>query len=210
VKIPAATSLDPQSPNLDRCLVALPSASGVYLLQVGEKPAHLAWAPNLPRRLTKLLVSSRVGSDTAMGRLRSKLARIECWPTGSRLESSLLMYELARSHFPREYVKRLRLRMPWFLGLASTDPFPRLTLVNRLSRTGGPFFGPFPSRDVAQRYEQEILGLFQLRRCTERLAPHPEHPGCIYGEMNQCLRPCQCAVSTEEYTTEAQRVAEFL
>lgn len=28
--------------------------------------------------------------------------------------------------------------------------------------------------------------------------------------MNQCLRPCQCAVSTEEYASEAARVLEFL
>ncbi len=71
-------------------------------------------------------------------------------------------------------------------------------------------FGPFPSRDSAQRYEVEVAGLFQLRRCVERLAPHPEHPGCMYGEMNQCLRPCQCAVTQEEYASEVRRVADFL
>jgi hypothetical protein len=120
------------------------------------------------------------------------------------------MYELARSYFPQDYLKRLRLRMPWFVRVAVRDPFPRLTLVNRLSRTGGPFFGPFLNRDVAQLFEQEVLSLFQLRRCSERLAPHPEHPGCIYGEMNQCLRPCQCAVSGEQYGSEVQRVTEFL
>jgi hypothetical protein len=28
--------------------------------------------------------------------------------------------------------------------------------------------------------------------------------------MNQCLRPCQCAVSPDEYATEAARVSDFL
>ena len=36
------------------------------------------------------------------------------------------------------------------------------------------------------------------------------HPGCIYGEMGRCMRPCQQAVGVEEYRSEATRVAEFL
>ncbi len=70
--------------------------------------------------------------------------------------------------------------------------------------------GPFYSRDVAQQYEEEVLALFQIRRCTDTLAPTPDHPGCIYGEMNQCLRPCQCAVTPQEYATEIQRLVDFL
>jgi len=52
--------------------------------------------------------------------------------------------------------------------------------------------------------------LFQLRRCQEDLTPSPLHPGCIYGEMGRCLRPCQEAVAEAEYRGEAERVAEFL
>jgi len=32
----------------------------------------------------------------------------------------------------------------------------------------------------------------------------------MYGEMNQCLRPCQCAVTEDEYSSEVKRMAEFL
>jgi excinuclease ABC subunit C len=58
--------------------------------------------------------------------------------------------------------------------------------------------------------EKEMLDFFQLRRCEEDLQPHPDHPGCIYGEMNQCLRPCQAAVSGGEYSTEVVRMEDFL
>ncbi len=40
--------------------------------------------------------------------------------------------------------------------------------------------------------------------------PSLEHPGCIYGEMNKCLRPCQRAVSQDEYAHEAARFEQFL
>jgi excinuclease ABC subunit C len=135
---------------------------------------------------------------------------VSCWPAGSRLEAALLLYQLTRDHFPNDYLKRLRLRLPWFVALTNHDAFPRLEIVNRPSRKHETAYGPFFSRDLAQRYEQELLGLFQVRRCTETLEPAPAHPGCIYGEMNQCLRPCQCAVTTEEYSNEVARLSDFL
>ena len=56
----------------------------------------------------------------------------------------------------------------------------------------------------------QFLDLFQMRRCTEDLVPSPQHPGCIYGEMGMCLRPCQEVVGPEEYRGEVERVVEFL
>ena len=88
--------------------------------------------------------------------------------------------------------------------------FPRLEITNRLLAQDEAHWGPFLSRPAAQQYEQELLGLFQIRRCVETLAPDPAHPGCMYGEMNQCLRPCQTAVSLLEYGSEALRVSAFL
>jgi excinuclease UvrABC nuclease subunit len=125
------------------------------------------------------------------------------------LEASLLLYQITRETFPADYRKRLRLRLPWFVAWAA-DAFPRLEIINRPARRHSAAYGPFFNRDAAQRYEQGLLGLFQIRRCTETLEPAADHPGCIYGEMNQCLRPCQCAVSADEYAHEARRVDEFL
>ncbi|MGA8025776.1 MAG: hypothetical protein WB992_01435 [Bryobacteraceae bacterium] len=207
---PGAFKLDLAYADIAQEITALPSGPGVYMLAAPDKPPHLSWSANLRRRLARLFHSPDSAPNSLLARLRNSLASVECWPTGSKLESSLLMYRLAKTYFPGDYLARLRLRMPWFVVFTSYDPFPRLAVVNRPSRNAAPQFGPFSSRDSAQSYEQEVLALFQLRRCTETLAPHPEHPGCIYGEMNQCLRPCQTAVSIEEYRSESERVAEFL
>jgi excinuclease ABC subunit C len=215
VKIPASITLDPHAVSLAEQIAAFPGRSGVYSLAGVLQPSrsthvHLGWSANLPKRLSRLLVSPNAVPQSSVGRVREQLASIECWATGSKLETALLMYELAKLHFPDAYLKRLRLRMPWFVGLGYTDPFPRVVVTNRASHKNATFFGPFPSRDLAQQYEQELVGLFQVRRCIDRLMPHEGHPGCMYGEINQCLRPCQCAVTAEEYATEVTRVAEFL
>jgi len=171
---------------------------------------HLGSSLNLRRRLTRLLVPSYTGLVSGFAKHFQKVAAVSCWPAGSRLEASLLTYQITREHFPGDYLQRLRLRLPWFVALANRDAFPRLEIVNRPTRRHSAAYGPFLSRDSAQRYEQELLGLFQIRRCTETLAPAPTHPGCIYGEMNQCLRPCQGAVSRDEYANEVLRLGDFL
>jgi len=209
VKIPAPITLVPAAPDFRETLDRLPHSAGIYTLGIGGDAPHLGSTANLSHRLTRLLLPARArgGSFEA---LREKVAAVDCWPTGSRLESSLLLYQLARRYYPAEYLKRLRLRTPWFVGLTEKDPLPRLEIVNRVSRTPGSVFGPFVSRDAADAYAQQVLQLFQIRRCTDVLSPHPDHPGCIYGEMNQCLKPCQCAVTAEEYASESARVSEFL
>jgi excinuclease ABC subunit C len=216
VKIPDPVTLLPSTQNLAKMdlaeiIAALPGSSGIYAFSVRGQAPHFSWSINLKRRLKRLLVSSQAGTPPL---LRNDVDFVKFWLTGSRLEISLVMYELAKLYNPSGYVKQLRLRLPWFVGLTSLNAFPRLEVKNRLSResshNSSAVFGPFFSRDLAQRYEQEVLGLFQLRRCTEILEPNPSHPGCIYGEMNQCLRPCQCAVTPEEYAGETARVLDFL
>jgi excinuclease ABC subunit C len=211
VKIPDPVTLSPLAPDLPEIIAALPGSSGIYVYSTRGQTPHFSWSINLKRRLKRLLVSTR---DSAPPLLRDDVDFIKFWLTGSRLEISLVLYELGKLYNPSGYVKQLRLRLPWFVGLTALNAFPRLEVRNRLtqglSHANSAVFGPFFSRDLAQRYEQEVLSLFQLRRCTEVLEPHAMHPGCIYGEMNQCLRPCQCAVSPEEYAGEAARVLDFL
>jgi excinuclease UvrABC nuclease subunit len=81
-------------------------------------------------------------------------------------------------------------------------------VTSRLGR--GLFFGPFASRAAAERFEAGALDLFQVRRCEENLTPSPTHPGCIYGEMNRCLRPCQQVVSAADYRAEVELLERFL
>lgn len=210
MRIPEPIRLRPTTEEFGEQLSRLRRVSGVYVLCSTGTPLHLSWSANLERRLKRLLLSSYPGARDANGRLADKLTSVECWPTGSRLELSILLYHVAKKIHPQSYTKFLKMRMPWFVGLTGTDPYPRLETVNRLSGKYESLWGPFPARGSAQQYEGETLGLFQIRRCAEVLTPHPEHPGCIYGEMNHCLRPCQATVSASEYGVEAKRVRDFL
>ena len=105
--------------------------------------------------------------------------------------------------FPENYLELLKLRMPPYVKIVLANEFPRSQLTTHLTRCAGLYFGPFRSRASAERFESQFLDLFQMRRCQEDLKPSPEHPGCIYGEMGMCLRPCQEVVGPAEYAARS-------
>jgi excinuclease UvrABC nuclease subunit len=187
-------------------LDSIPDRPAVFLLWAGAGKPYLARTALLRRRLRRLL-SERDRTSRVLN-LRGVIERIEYWLTGSQLDSSLIHLQLAQQHFPDEWQRIVRLRPPAFVRLTLDNQFPRTMVTTRLGR--GLFYGPFPSRGAAENFNNEMLDLFQIRRCEENLQPSPQHPGCIYGEMNRCLRPCQQAVSVEEYRGEAARVEQFL
>ncbi len=143
--------------------------------------------------------------------LREKVARIEYSVTGSTFESSLVLYDATAALFGYvEARRRLKLHTPYFLRMTMENAFPRVYSTNKLSRRGlSQMYGPFPSRLAAERYCDAVLDLFKLRRCYEDLAPYPEHPGCVYGEMNKCIEPCKQACTPEQYAAEAAAVKKF-
>jgi excinuclease UvrABC nuclease subunit len=193
---------------LDRAIEALPNAPAVFLLWPHEGEPYLSRTALLRRRLLRLLRERE--RPSRLLNLRHTVRRIEYELTGSAFESSSLLYEQARLHFPETYLKLLKLRMPPYVKLVLSNEFPRSQITTQLARTPGLYFGPFRSRASAERFESQFLDLFQMRRCQEDLVPAPDHPGCIYGEMNMCLRPCQQVVGPEEYRHEVDRVTKFL
>src|SRR4029079_12493919 len=193
---------------LDADIGALPDQPAVFLLWAKEGEPYLSRTGVLRRRLRRLLTERE--RPSRLLNLRHTVARIEYRLTGSALESSILFYELARRHFPDTYLSLMKLRMPPYVKLVLNNEFPRSHITTHLTRSAGLYFGPFRSRASAERFEGQFLDLFQMRRCQEDLAPSPSHPGCIYGEMGKCLRPCQQAVSREEHAGEVERVIGFL
>jgi excinuclease ABC subunit C len=193
---------------LDSALEAVPNSPAVFLLWPKEGQPYLSKTALLRRRLLRLLKERE--KPSRLLNLRHSVARIEYRLTASALESGIVHYEAAKTHFPETYLEVTRLRMPPYVRLVLNNEFPRSHITTHLTRSAGLYFGPFRSRASAERFEGQFLDLFQMRRCQDDLTPSPSHPGCIYGEMGMCLRPCQQVVGPAEYAHEVERVAEFL
>ena len=62
---------------------------------------------------------------------------------------------------------------------------------------------------AAEKFANDSLDLFKMRRCTDDLNPDPAFPGCIYSEMKMCLAPCFKGCTDEEYAAEVGRVQQY-
>jgi len=192
---------------LEEAMAGVPDRPAVFLVRMRQGAPYLGRTTLLRRRL-KRLFGERPGASRLLT-LRGLAEAVEYWPVASRLESMLVFYDLAMKWFPDNYLKIIRLRFPAYVSVLLANQFPRTQITTKLGARSL-YYGPFRMRASAELFESAVLDLFQLRRCVEDLAPSPEHPGCIYGEMNMCLRPCQAAVSMEEYRSEVQRFLDFL
>jgi excinuclease ABC subunit C len=190
-----------------------PTDPAVFLLR-GDDPQsepYVSKTANLRRRLQRLLGAATVEHSKKLN-LRDRVRWIEYTATGSDFESGFLLYRLLRSTFPKTYGNRLRLRFAPLVKLHLENEFPRASVTTRLGRLGGRnvYYGPFPSRTVAEKFASDSLDFFKMRRCIDDLHPDPQFPGCIYSEMKMCLAPCFKGCSDEEYHTEVSRVQAYL
>jgi excinuclease ABC subunit C len=187
---------------------AAPAAPAVFLLR-GDDPQsqpYVSKTANLRRRLQRLL-----GPPTEHSRklnLRESIRWIEYTPTGSDFESGFLLYKVLRSAFPETYADRMRFRFAPLVKLHIENAYPRASITTRLGRLPGKslYYGPFASRTAAERFANDSLDFFKMRRCVEDLNPDPAFPGCIYSEMKMCLAPCFKGCTDAQYHAEVSRV----
>jgi excinuclease ABC subunit C len=189
----------------------VPAAPAVFLLR-GDDPLsepYISKTANLRRRLQRLLSPPTEHSKKL--NLRDRVRWIEYSTTGSDFESGFLLYRLLRSTFPKTYSNRLRLRFAPLVKLHLENEFPRASITTRLGRLTARniYYGPFPSRTVAEKFASDSLDFFKMRRCVDDLHPDPKFPGCIYSEMKMCLAPCFKGCSDQEYHAEVARVQAY-
>jgi excinuclease UvrABC nuclease subunit len=204
-------ALDFDPANAKAALAQLPTASAVFALYGAEAHAepYIGRTPNLRGRLERLLQPSE--KHPRRLQLAGRVRQIRWRLTGSEFESLLLQFELLEKVYGTKCLERMHLGAPSFVRFLGSNAYPRITVTNRPSQREAAWsYGPFPSRAAAERFAEEALKLFLLRRCTEELTPRPDHPGCVYSEMKMCLAPCYQGCTDERYAEEATAVERFL
>jgi excinuclease UvrABC nuclease subunit len=189
----------------------LPASPAVFALYGAEAHAepYIGRTPNLRGRLERLLLPS--AKHPRRLQLAGRVREIRWRLTGSEFESLLAQFALLEKVHGAKCLERMHLRAPAFVRFLGSNAYPRITVTHRPSQREADWaYGPFQSRAAAERYADEALKLFLLRRCTEDLDPNPSHPGCVYSEMKMCLAPCYQGCTDERYGEEAAAVERFL
>lgn len=170
---------------------------------------YIGRTPNLRGRLERLLIPS--AKHPKRLQLAGRVRRIEWRITGSDFEALLLQFRMLQGVYGPKALERMHLGAPSFVRFLGSNAYPRLTVTNRPSQKEADWaYGPFASRAAAERFAEETLKLFLLRRCTEDLNPDPSHPGCVYSEMKMCLAPCYQGCTDQRYAEESAAVERFV
>ena len=189
---------------------AAPATAAVFVLRgdEGSEP-YVGKSSSLRRRLQRLL--GAVEGQSRKLNLRDRVRSVEWTPTGSDFEASFLLYKTLCRKFPQTYDKRLRLRFAPLVKLILDNPYPRAIVTTRISglKSNAQYYGPFFTRIAAEKFANDALDLFKMRRCVDDLHPDPAFPGCIYSEMKMCLAPCFKGCTDQEYAAEVERVQQF-
>jgi excinuclease ABC subunit C len=190
---------------------AVPAAPAVFLLRGDDAKAepYVSKTANLRRRLQRLL--GPVEERTKKLNLRDRVSSIEYSPTGSDFESGFLLYRVLRETFSKTYAHRMRFRFAPLVKLHLENQYPRASITTRLGRLNARalYYGPFQSRTAAEKFMNDSLDFFKMRRCVDDLNPDPTFPGCIYSEMKMCLAPCFKGCTDDEYSAEVTRVQAY-
>lgn len=189
----------------------VPAAPAVFRLRANDAQSepYVSKSANLRRRLQRLL--GPVEERTKKLNLRDRIAAIEYTPTGSDFESGFVLYQVLCASFPKTYQDRMRFRFAPLVKLHLENEYPRASITTRLGRLNGRslYYGPFASRTAAEKFMNDSLDFFKMRRCVDDLNPDPKFPGCIYSEMKMCLAPCFKGCTDQEYSTEVNRVQAY-
>jgi excinuclease UvrABC nuclease subunit len=197
--------------NPKEALEQLPRAPAVFALYGAEArdEPYIGRTPNLRGRLERLLQPS--AKHPRRLQLAGRVRRIAWRLTGSEFESLLAQFSLLEEIYGAKALERMHLRAPAFVRFLGGNPYPRIVVTHKPSQREADWaYGPFASRAAAERFADEALKLFLLRRCTDDLNPDPSHPGCVYSEMKMCLAPCYKGCTDERYAEESAAVQGFL
>src|SRR3954471_7129938 len=106
----------PVTSDFDEVLQALTPQPAVFavLPREGMEP-YIGRTGDIHRRLMRLL-RRRQGVSRLLN-LREVAFRVIYWPTASKIESSLVLYECARHYLPQTYSDVLKLRFPSYVQL---------------------------------------------------------------------------------------------
>ena len=187
-------------------LRSLPNKPGVYRMLGAEGDVlYVGKAGSLRRRVGSYF--SRPRLDPRLASMISQISRIEVTLTRTEGEALLLENQLIKSLRPRYNIQLRDDKSPPYIHL-SGDAFPRIGF-HRGARSGGRYFGPYPSAGAVREALDLLHKLFQLRNCHDSVFRNRTRP-CLQYQIKRCTAPCVGYIDEQEYGRSVELATLFL
>ncbi len=196
-------------PDFTQKLDTLPERPGVYIYRAADrKVIYVGKAVVLRNRVRSYFhVSARHEPRTR--RLVVEIADLEWIVTDTELEALILENELIKRYRPRFNVRLKDDKTYPYIKLHWQEDFPKVSIVRRMERDGGRYFGPFTSGFAVRQTLDALRRVFPYLDCTREITGRDPKP-CLYYHIKRCAGPCIGAVDRAGYRQIIAGLADFL
>ena len=191
--------------------LSLPYAPGVYIMRdKTDKVIYVGKAKKLKNRVSQYFQDT--ASHTPKTRLMvSKIDHFEVIVAASEFEALVLECSLIKRYLPKYNILLKDDKGYPYLRLNMKEPYPKITMVSKLSDDGASYYGPYGSRGVTQDVLQAIRLTLRLPDCSRQF---PRDIGkdrpCLNYHMNQCDGWCQPNRGYQDYRNRMEQAKQLL
>lgn len=189
----------------------LPMAPGVYIMKdKSETVIYVGKAQKLKNRVSQYFVDT-VSHSPKTRMMVSKIHHFDVIVAASEFEALILECSLIKRYMPKYNILLKDDKGYPYLRLNMKEPYPRITLVNKVSTDGAGYYGPFGSRGVTNALLEAIQHTLKLPDCSRQFPRDigKERP-CLNYHMNLCAGWCQKGRTEAEYLRVMEQAKQLM
>lgn len=191
--------------------LSLPYAPGVYIMRdKSDKVIYVGKAKKLKNRVSQYFQDTASHSPKTKVMV-SKIDHFDVIVAASEFEALVLECSLIKRYLPKYNILLKDDKGYPYLRLNMKDPYPRITMVSRITDDGASYYGPYGSRSVTQSVMEAITRTLKLPGCHKEF-PRDVGKGrvCLNYHMNQCAGWCQSDKTQAEYRSVMEQAKQLL
>lgn len=141
----------------------------------------------------------------------SKIDHFDVIVAASEFEALVLECSLIKRYMPKYNILLKDDKGFPYLRVDMKQPYPRIEMVNKISKDGAAYYGPYGSRSVSQSVLETLRSTLRLPNCNKQFPRDigKERP-CLNYHMNQCEGWCLPGKTQEQYRGVIERAKQLL
>ncbi|TLU73915.1 excinuclease ABC subunit UvrC [Lichenicoccus roseus] len=206
--LPALDPLPPGVAAIERALLTMPLAPGVYrMLDARGGALYVGKARSLKKRVYSYTQVARL--PERLRRMVSETVSMEIVTTHTEAEALLLEANLIKRLKPRfNIMLRDDKSYPWLM-LSENHAFPQIAKHRGKPTKGASYWGPFASAWAVNQTVTAMQRVFLLRSCADTVFASRTRP-CLLHQIKRCSAPCVDRIDKEGYDRLVGQARAFL
>jgi excinuclease ABC subunit C len=188
----------------------IPDAPGAYLFRDEHGAVlYVGKAKSLRKRVASYFTRGLATRTLAMVGAADS---VEWIVTENEVEALMLEYSLIQRHQPRFNIRLRDDKSYPFLAITRSEEWPRATVMRGKRKKGTEYFGPYAHAYAIRQTLDLLVRTFPIRTCSNAKFRRHEALGrpCLLFHIERCSGPCVGEVSTDEYASHVDGLADFL